>query len=39
MDYFDAAIILGGFFAVVYGKVIKGGRGKYLLTEEGRTLK
>ncbi|MBQ6986380.1 MAG: hypothetical protein IJR48_02965 [Oscillibacter sp.] len=36
---FDAAIILGGSFAVVYGEVMKGGRGKYLLTAEGRKLK
>ena len=36
---FDAAIILGGSFAVVYGEVMKGGRGKYLLTEEGMNLK
>lgn len=31
---FDAVIILGGSFAVVYGEVMKGGRGKYLLTAE-----
>ena len=31
---FDAVIILGGSFAVVYGEVMKGGRGKYLLTEK-----
>lgn len=36
---FDAAIILGGSFTVVYGEVMKGGRGKYLLTEEGVKLK
>ena len=36
---FDAAIILGGSFAVVYGEVMKGGRGKYLLTEKGAKLK
>ena len=36
---FDAAIILGGSFAVVYGEVMKGGRGKYLLTEERVKLK
>ena len=36
---FGAAIVLGGSFAVVYGEVTKGGRGKYLLTEEGMKLK
>ena len=36
---FDAAIILDASFAVVYGEVMKGGRGKYLLTEEGAKLK
>ena len=36
---FDAAIVLGGSFAVVYGEVMKSGRGEYLLTEEGVKLK
>ena len=31
---FDALIILGGSFAVVYGEAMKGGRGKYFLTQE-----
>ena len=30
---FDAVIIVGSCFAVVYGEAMKGGRGKYLLYE------
>ncbi len=30
---FDAVLILGSSFAVVFGEVMKGGRGKYLLSE------
>jgi hypothetical protein len=36
---FDAVIILGDSFAVVYGEVMKGGREKYLLTQERIKLK
>ena len=35
---FDAVIILGDTFAVVYGEVMKGGRGKFLLSETGRDV-
>ena len=31
----DAVLILGSSFAVVFGEPIKGGRGKYLLSESG----
>ncbi len=31
---FDAVLIIGSTFAVVFGEVMKGGRGKYLLSEE-----
>lgn len=31
---FDAVLILGDGFAVVFGEVMKGGRGKYLLAEQ-----
>ena len=31
---FDAVLILGDGFAVVFGEVMKGGRGKYLLSEK-----
>ena len=31
---FDAVLILGNGFAVVFGEVMKGGRGKYLLSEK-----
>lgn len=30
----DAAVILGSTFAVVFGEPVKGGRDKYLLSEE-----
>jgi len=30
---FDAVLIIGKSFAVVFGEVMKGGRGKYLLSE------
>ena len=30
----DAVLIIGNGFAVVYGEPMKGGRGKYLLTEK-----
>ena len=30
---FDAVLIIGSTFAVVFGEVMKGGRGKYLLSE------
>ena len=30
----DAVLILGSSFAVVYGEVMKGGRGKFLLSEK-----
>lgn len=33
---FDAVLILGSGFAVIFGEVMKGGRGKYLLSETGR---
>ena len=32
---FDAVLIIGSSFAVVFGEVMKGGRGKYLLSEDG----
>ena len=32
--YPDAVIIIGSTFAVVFGEPIKGGRGKFLLSEE-----
>jgi len=32
---FDAVLILGNSFALVFGEVSKGGRGKYLLAEKG----
>ncbi len=32
---FDAVLIIGSTFAVVFGEVMKGGRGKYLLSEDG----
>ena len=32
----DAVIIMGSDFAVVFGEVMKGGRGKYLLTENNK---
>ena len=31
---FDAVLIMGDGFAVVFGEVMKGGRGKYLLSEK-----
>lgn len=34
----DAVLILGSTFALVFGEPMKGGRGKYLMSEEGRQL-
>ena len=32
----DAAVIIGSGFAVVFGEPMKGGRGKYLLTDQDK---